>query len=152
MAALGDQRKLQLGTVQGVWLPWQQGSTKTSERKVLGLCRAPTESDSGPGTFLVSLSPAIGQVSILGRKTRLKWGRGDPSLQLSKSMALSTPVLLSICKWPSSGQAWEGACPCPAEVRLTPLHDHAIQLTWYFLSQIMCTLSSWNFPSMVPGG
>lgn len=128
------------------------GEHQDLRKKSLGPVQSSQSQIQDPGTFLVSLSPAIGQVSILGRKTRLKWGRGDPSLQLSKSMALSTPVLLSICKWPSSGQAWEGACPCPAEVRLTPLHDHAIQLTWYFLSQIMCTLSSWNFPSMVPGG
>lgn len=103
MAALSDQRKLQLGTAQGAWLPWQQESTKTKE-KSWACAELPPSQIQVPGTLPVSLSPANGQVSISGKKTRLKCGRGH------------APVLT-------------GYKADPADGRLTPPHDHAIQLT-----------------------
>lgn len=88
VAALGDHKKPQLGCL----VARAAGEHQDLRKKSLGPMQSPQSQIQVPGTFPVSLSPAIGQVSISGNKTRFKWGRGDPPLQLSKSIALS------ICK------------------------------------------------------
>lgn len=125
MVALGDHKKPQLGCLVG-----RAAGDQDLRKKSLGPMQSSQSQFQVPGTLPVSLSPAMARLAF--QEIKLGSNRGGETHPFSSV----NPWLCPFANGHHRTRPGRGHAPVltrhkvdPAEVRLTLLHDHAIQLT-----------------------